>query len=223
MRKIQKKMKKQTFNFTQFYTLRGDTIDISPKFLQWLIGFFEGDGHFDKKIFSITQSSSNLETLDLIQTTLGLGNVYLHNTYTIQDGSERSTHRFSTYADPFSAAQVALLFNGHLITDTKLTAFQTWFTEWENNSEFMSLIGPNFILQDTPNLDLLSLDNGWLSGFIDADGCWNITLYKTPSKKNPVGQCRLAVACQIDHVWADNAIRFLKMGRKKNKNSNINQ
>jgi hypothetical protein len=68
---------------------------------------------------------------------LGFGTIYLHNTYTIQDGSERSTHRFTSYAKSYTerfsavevAAQVALLFNGNLITDSKLTSFQTWFTQ----------------------------------------------------------------------------------------------
>jgi len=61
--------------------------------------------------------------------------IYLHNTYTIQDGSERSTHRFSSSdgafasGSAFEAAQIALLLNGHLITDSKLTSFQTWFTQ----------------------------------------------------------------------------------------------
>jgi len=52
---------------------------------------------------------------------------------------------------------------------------------------------------------------------------WNISIYKTPSKKNPVASVRLFVASQNDPEWLTNIITILQLGRKRSHKNNINQ
>jgi hypothetical protein len=72
------------FNFSLFYTkykaLYSDRPLPSKEFLTWFIGSTEGDGSFivNKRgdlAFRITQSTSDIKTLEFIQETLGFGKV----------------------------------------------------------------------------------------------------------------------------------------------------
>jgi hypothetical protein len=58
-----------------------------------------------------------------------------------------------------------------------------------NNEEYMTLITSDFILQETKPC------------------CWNISIYKTPSKTNPAASVRLMVAAQNDPEWVINIIK----------------
>jgi len=214
---------KKNFNLKHFYTLlpeHKNEKSISPEFLSWFIGFVEGDGSFQKSGYlKITQSSRDVQVLYKIKTTMGFGTVRIND-------RRNKTHCWITNMDQRCAARLTLLFNGNLITNQKLESFKIWVNYWKNktnNEEYMSLITSDFILQDKPNLELLSLDNSWLSGFIDANGCWNISISKTKSKTNPVASVRLFVACQNDPEWVINIITVLNLGRKKNHKTNINQ
>ncbi len=209
------------FNLKHFYTLlpqHKNEKSISPQFLTWFIGFVEGDGSFQKDgHLKITQSSTDVQVLYRIKTTMGFGTVR------IQD-RKSNTHCWITNMDQKCAARLTLLFNGNLITNHKLETFKTWVNYWKNkknNQEYINLIGSDFILQDKPNPQLISLDNYWLSGFIDADGCWNISISKTQSKKNPAASVRLAVAAQNDSEWVINVSSVLNLGRSQK--NNINQ
>ena len=214
---------KKNFNLKHFYTLlpeHKNEKSISPEFLSWFIGFVEGDGSFQKSgHLKITQSSRDVQVLYKIKTTMGFGTVRIND-------RQAKTHCWITNMDQRCAARLTLLFNGNLITNQKLESFKIWVNYWKNktnNEEYMSLITSDFILQDKPNLELLSLDNSWLCGFIDADGCWNISISKTKSKTNPAASVRLMVASQNDPEWVINIITVLNLGRKKNHKTNINQ
>lgn len=208
------------FNLKHFYTLlpqHKNEKSISPQFLTWFIGFVEGDGSFQKDgHLKITQSSTDVQILYRIKTTMGFGTVQ------IQD-RKSNTHCWITNMDQKCAARLTLLFNGNLITNHKLETFKTWVNYWKNkknNQEYINLIGSDFILQDKPNPQLISLDNYWLSGFIDADGCWNISISKTQSKKNPAASVRLEVAAQNDSEWVINVSNLLNLGRYQKNNVN---
>lgn len=208
------------FNLKHFYTLlpqHKNEKSISPQFLTWFIGFVEGDGSFQKDgHLKITQSSTDVQILYRIKTTMGFGTVR------IQD-RKSNTHCWITNMDQKCAARLTLLFNGNLITNHKLETFKTWVNYWKNkknNQEYINLIGSDFILQDKPNPQLISLDNYWLSGFIDADGCWNISISKTQSKKNPAASVRLEVAAQNDSEWVINVSNLLNLGRYQKNNVN---
>ena len=210
------------FQFKNFYTLQTKTDQplVDSEFLCWLIGFFEGDGHFglDGRV-SISQSSRDVQVLYKIKTTLGFGIVR-------KDGV--NCYKWITNMDQECAARLALLLNGNLVRQTRVNLFQNWVNYWvfkKDNEEFMSLVGPGFVLdvQQKAKPELVCFTNGWLTGFTDADGCWTITVYKTGSKKNPQATVSSVVASQKDPEWVDNMISLLKMGRKRSKTTNINQ
>jgi len=79
-------------------------------FLQWLIGFTEGDGSFvinhrKELSFIITQGVSNKEVLDIIQNNLGMGSV-------IKQG--KNTYRFIINSK-LAISLIIHLFNGNIV------------------------------------------------------------------------------------------------------------
>jgi len=190
--------------------LECDMKDITPEFLCWFIGFFEGDGFFGNSgEAKITQSSTDTQVLYKIQETLGFGEVKVNC---------KVSHTHCWYVrDYISAGKLALIFNDNLVTSTKLKQFHKFMHYWgvhRGNGIFLDIIGKDFLLQEKIAPELISFNNGWLSGFIDADGCWCISISKTPSKRNPAASVRMMVAAQGESEWVDNAIKYLKIGRR---------
>lgn len=105
------------YNFTPFYQAYssefGSTKLLPPKsFLEWFIGFTEGDGSLVKIArggysFVITQSSTDLQVLRYIQVTLGFGSV-------IVQSLGGHTHRF-VVQDKVGIRLLCILFNGNLV------------------------------------------------------------------------------------------------------------
>ena len=103
----------RSFDFSAFETMYSKLYPHSPKpskaFLEWFIGFTEGDGSFivSKRgglQFVITQSSSDVQVLNYIQTNLGFGKV-------IQQSKSNNTHRFIVQ-DVSHILLICLIFNG---------------------------------------------------------------------------------------------------------------
>ena len=71
------------FNLKNFYTLlpqHKNEKSISPEFLTWFIGFVEGDGSFQKNgTLKITQSSTDIQILYRVKTTMGFGTVRIQD------------------------------------------------------------------------------------------------------------------------------------------------
>ena len=71
------------FNLKNFYNLlpqHKNEKSISPEFLTWFIGFVEGDGSFQKNgTLKITQSSTDIQILYRVKTTMGFGTVRIQD------------------------------------------------------------------------------------------------------------------------------------------------
>lgn len=145
----------------------------SNEFLEWFIGFTEGDGSFivtkrnDLK-FVITQSTEDKQVLDWIQNTLGFGKV-------IAQG--KRTSRFIVQ-DTKGIFLILLLFNGNLVLPTRkknflcfLGAFNQKIKERKINYERIEYIESQI---------LPSLDTSWLAGFTDAEGCFTVSFLTQP-------------------------------------------
>lgn len=124
-----------SFDFTSFYEAYssefGSTKPLpSQPFLEWFIGFTEGDGSLVESTrggysFVITQGSADLQVLHYTQRTLGFGSV-------IVQSKGNSTHRF-VVQNKKGVHLLCLLLNGNLVfpaRQDKLLAFLAGFNQF---------------------------------------------------------------------------------------------
>lgn len=138
---------------------------LSKDFLIWFIGFVEGDGSFVVgKNLSIVITQKEKEILDIIKKELQLGHVLLQskklNYYRLIIQKEREIYLLS------------LLFNGNLVLLRRLLKFNIFLNKLnekllKNNQQIIKL---NFYCK------LLSINNSWISGFTDSEGCFSISI-----------------------------------------------
>lgn len=153
-------IRKTTFNF---YTYKQNLVfhkkKINVHFLEWLIGFAEGDGSFivskNRLFFIINQKEEKI--LYFIRTNLGFGKV-----------SKYENHSRFIVADKTNIDKLIFIFNGNLVLNKTNLRFTTWLNARNIYSEEkLEYLNKNKLL----NLN----DNAWLSGFIDAEGCFNVS------------------------------------------------
>lgn len=132
----------------------------SNDFIDWFVGFSEGDGSFirwksNKISFAITQKDAKV--LYFIKKNLGFGTVYL-----CKDG----------YYRYIVSNQKNLLYLINIFNQGNLILFKTYkrFKEWLSSYSLYYRLEPIAIV---PQKNFISFSNAWLSGFIDAEGCFN--------------------------------------------------
>jgi hypothetical protein len=140
----------------------------SNDFLTWLIGFVEGDGSFiitnrNDFQFVITQSSADIKILEYINKYLGFGKV-------IKQG--KRTHRFICQ-DIQSIYLIILLFNGNIMLPSRKNNFKKFLDNFNLKINSGNISYP-YVKPRNNNLSL-SLNNSWLSGFTDAEGCFTVS------------------------------------------------
>jgi len=140
----------------------------SLEFLTWLIGFVEGDGSFIVNFrndlqFVITQSTEDIQILYYIQKELGFGNV-------IKQGKRTSRY---IVQDIKNIKLIIHIFNGNIVLPSRKIVFKK-FIDFYNKKCSKNTAYSNA----AANIDILdfnilpSLNNYWLSGFTDAEGCF---------------------------------------------------
>ena len=151
-------IRETSFNFNPYNNIKPlhkNKIDTS--FLEWFVGFSEGDGRFvvsgNRLFFIINQKE--IKTLNSIRTHLGFGKVSIYNGY----------GRYIV-ADRKGVDRLVSIFNGNLLLDKTNNRFIDWLQVRNSYSlHKVSYLGKNNIKRFT--------DNSWLTGFIDANGCFN--------------------------------------------------
>lgn len=182
------KKNKNYFKFDNF-------VNVSPKhknaqnlnypFLEWFIGFSEGDGCFGahengRPYFVINQT--DLRLVKKIHTELGFGTV---NTFT-QEG--KTYARFSVY-DKKGLLRLIHLFNGNLHLSKTHSRFSPWVEHYNH------VFGLTIPVKPRLYPSLISLQTGWLAGFFDAEGCCYAHVRQYPRHKNGA---RLDVKATVD-------------------------
>ena len=167
-------IRKTTFNFSN-YRLRlvshKKPRNIKTTFLEWFVGFSEGDGSFitskGRLFFIISQKEEKI--LHRIRTELGFGKVSNYKIYS----------RFIV-ADRDNIERLIHIFNGNLVLNKTGGRFCSWVEAW-------NLWCSQSPCQQGRRVDLLSqnqlsslADNGWLCGFTDAEGCFAATQIRDP-------------------------------------------
>jgi LAGLIDADG endonuclease len=164
---------KNEFYFSLFYdkykTYKPENLAPSPAFLTWFIGFTEGEGSFivnnrGDLAFVVTQSTSDIGVLHFIKETLGFGKVISQSV---------KTSRYVTQSKREIEIIIAL-FNGNTVLPTRqkvLEKFIAGFNVWVSKGTIR--LEP---VENIPNCILPSLDNYWLAGFTDGEGCFTSSI-----------------------------------------------
>lgn len=132
------------------------------EFGHFLAGLIEGDGWFGKKEFHILFSEDDTSLAYLIKKRIGYGNIYK-----IKD--KKAVRYICKNKKGLSI--ILSLINGKLISHYKY--------EQLINHKYSE----DFNIKIIPPLKKLNLDNYWLSGFTQADGCFHISVVKSKTHK----------------------------------------
>lgn len=129
----------------------------STSFLQWFIGFTEGDGSLivssrGNLMFVITQSTTDIQVLNSIQQRV------------IKQGHK--TSRFIVQ-DISNLSILILLFNGTIVFPSKQSSFSELITHFNKCSTFPTILF-------TTSFILPTYFDSW--GFTDAEGCFICSL-----------------------------------------------
>ena len=143
---------------------------LSDDWLTWFIGFAEGDGAIQtyaegkRMRFVLTQKESAI--LYAIQHKLNIG-VVRH----FPQGKSGKNNDFYRWMidDPSHILLLAFLFNGNLAMDNRIKQLSLWINALNNR------LGPDTIKLNN-NPVLITLQDAWLSGFTDAEGCFNVSI-----------------------------------------------
>ena len=135
----------------------------------WFVGFTEGgdcfiinkDGNLE---FRITQSSIDAQVLFYIKKSLGFGMVRVQN-------KNNNTHCFRV-RDKEGLFKIISLLNGNLFLSSRKEKFKLWLDAY--NKKYKQSVT---YLEDIVKP---CLNNSWLSGFTDAEGCFTCSITNTP-------------------------------------------
>jgi len=148
-----------------YYKNSGMDNDVpSDSFLYWFIGFTEGDGCFlvnnrNEISLILIQGNKNLELLANIYHNMPLGY--------ITDQNERVSRLLIQRKE--EVALMIYLFNGNILLPTRKVQFQRFYQAFVNKY-------PEYYVKYINNTNHISLNDTWLLGFTEAEGCFTISL-----------------------------------------------
>jgi hypothetical protein len=163
----------RSFDFTPFYTKFSEVYPDKerplPLFLEWFVGFSEGEGCFclakrGDLSFVITQSTLDIAILNYIKNKLCFGKV-------IVQSSKQQTHRY-VVQDMGNIYLICLLFYGNMVFPTRGARFVS-FLSFFNEKLLKKGIKPIPIIHCYV---IPSLKDAWLSGITDGEGCFTSSI-----------------------------------------------
>ena len=151
-------IRKTTFNFTSVpQRIVPHKSLVKHSFLEWFIGFSEGNGSFivsNKRLFFIINQKQE-KILHYIRANLGFGKVSRYLSYS----------RYIV-ADRNCVDKLISIFNGNLVLYKTNAGFALWLIARNQYSQ-------EKVCYKGANQFPAFHNNGWLSGFTDAEGCFN--------------------------------------------------
>lgn len=195
--------REKSFNFEEFYSIYkkkfGDK-KIDQNWLIWFIGFVEGDGAiltFNNKLqFVVTQKEKRI--LDEIKDNLGFGRIKDFTSVKLNN----EFHRFMVN-DNENILILTHLFNGNLILKHRQVQLESWINVL-NSKKMNKENGSQILLSN--NIILPTLKDSWISGFTDAEGCFNINII---ARKDTVTGYRLTPRFFLDQKDAFETLNYI--------------
>lgn len=170
-----------SFNFLIFNNYYkeffGKELHISDNWLTWFIGFVEGDGAIQSYAnntrfrFVLTQKESNI--LYQVQKILGIGVV--KHFPSGKSGNKNDFYRLIV-ENPYQILLLAHLFNGNLVISHRIKQLSFWINILNKRFGENTII---FINKAVP----ITLQDAWISGFTDAEGCFNVSITSNARSK----------------------------------------
>lgn len=164
------------------YEKKGDRDRPLPSnaFLEWLVGFTEGDGCFfiDTRkdlSFILSQGVANKAILQKIQEELGMGRLGKQG---------KRVYRFVIQRKD-EINLVIELFNGNLVLPSRKAQFQLFWNKWKEKNAAKAVLKedscPSLPAPYINRKNMPSLNDLWLLGFVEAEGCFSISFLSTSS------------------------------------------
>ena len=170
--------------------------------LEWFIGFVEGDGSITssggRPRFILTQKEGAI--LHHIKKVLGFG--------VVRYFESGNFHRY-VVEDSKHILLLCLLFNGNLVLPHRVAQLDGWITILNNRltsstSRIFSMVP---IIIPVSTLILPTLGDGWISGFTDAEGTFNVTIV---SRANTVTGFRVVPRFLLDQKNAESTLIYIR-------------
>lgn len=140
----------------------------NKEFIDWLIGFTEGEGSFrvgSNGSIQLVITQKEKEILELIRETLGFGRV-------IKQGETK----YRYIVERVELIKIIIgIFNGRMVFPTRIKRFKTFLEAYNKKT------GENIELKNKRQSP--SLNNAWFSGFVDSEGCLSSTIKETQGYK----------------------------------------
>nr|YP_009690423.1 LAGLIDADG homing endonuclease [Schizopora paradoxa]QEG57203.1 LAGLIDADG homing endonuclease [Schizopora paradoxa] len=177
--------------FNHYYTKETGRVSLDINWLIWFIGFSEGDGaillskknNIYRPRFVLTQKEGGI--LHHVRNTLGFG--------VVRHFPSGNYYRYIV-EDNVNIRFLALLFNGNLVLPRRLMQLQAWLNVFKDIKLIESTVSP-------------TLNDAWLSGFTDAEGCFNIAI---SSRKNTITGYRIILRFLLDQKYAEEQLLYIK-------------
>jgi hypothetical protein len=161
-------IREATFNFSDFNIKYNMDNSINIEFLIWFVGYSEGKNCF------LTDTSTDLQTFSLIDSDAKIL-LYIKKNLGFGSVKKVSINNDSVYlykvSDIKSIIKLMYIFNGNLQLETSFNSFLNWL----KNTKSLALKG-NFVIKSREKK--ISLNNPWLSGFINSKGRFIASLLK---------------------------------------------
>jgi len=145
--------------------------------------------------FKLTQSTTDSQILFYVKKTLGFGSVSLQSKLS-------NTHQYRV-RDKNNLITIINIFNGNLKTKAKIDQFKLFLEAFNNKYE------TNILFIRCNNK--VTLDNAWLSGFTDAEGCFTSSAYLSKITNKYIVTVRYIVS-QKDDIQFSKSLAYLING-----------
>lgn len=177
--------------------------------LTWFIGFAEGDGSWQvvsdrnttKSVFIINQKDPQI--LHKVKRLLKLGTV--SGPYKNKDGSTYYRYRVGTLK---GTKELINIFNGNLVLKKAQIRFESYVDAYNSRS---TIAGTSSMVIFNDNRFLPTLEDGWLSGFIDAEGSFSGTTRKNKKKEGIESITSVTVRFSLVQKFEKEVFEHLKL------------